>query len=142
MELLAEIALQNPEIAWAPIKWWNAKKLQVDLDRKDFYPDFNIQYMWQRTDPAQFRAYYMLSFGVKVPIYRNRKQRPELAEAEADLTRSRSEAETQSQQVAFELRNEYDIVQKIADLLKIYREGLLPQARSAFFQAGYSRLPE
>jgi len=44
--------------------------LQVDLARKDFYPDFNVQYMWQRTDPTQFRAYYMLSFGVRVPIYR------------------------------------------------------------------------
>jgi outer membrane protein TolC len=133
-ELLAETALQNPEIAGAN-KMVERQKLQVDLARKDFYPDFNIQYIWQRTDPAQFRSYYMLSFGVKVPIYRNRKQRPELAEAEAGLTRSRSEAETQSQQVAFELRNEYDIAQKTADLLKIYREGLLPQARSEF-QAG------
>ena len=31
--------------------------LQVDLARKDFYPDFNVQYMWQRTDPTKFRAY-------------------------------------------------------------------------------------
>ena len=34
-------------------------------------------------DPTQFRAYYMLSVGVQLPIYRSRKQRPELAEAEA-----------------------------------------------------------
>ena len=37
------------------------QKLQVDLAHKDFYPDFNVQYMWQRTDPTQFRAYYMLT---------------------------------------------------------------------------------
>jgi len=43
------------------------QSLQVDLTRKDFYPDFNVQYMWQRTDPAQFRAYYMLSVGIKAP---------------------------------------------------------------------------
>ena len=77
------------------------QNLQVDLAHKDFYPDFNLQYMWQRTDPAQFRAYYMLSFSVRVPIYRSRKQRPELAQAEADLSRSRSEYEVQTQQVAF-----------------------------------------
>jgi outer membrane protein TolC len=133
-ELLSAAKVQNPEIAGAETMI-DREKLRVDLARKDFYPDFNIQYMWQRTDPAQFRAYYMLSFGVKVPIYRNRKQRPELAEAEANLSRSRSEAETQAQQVAFELRNEYETAQKTADLLKIYREGLLPQAR-AEFQAG------
>jgi len=108
------------------------QSLQVDLARKDFYPDFNVQYMWQRTDPAHFRAYYMLSVGVRVPIYRNRKQRPELAQAEADLRRSRSEAESQAQQVAFELRTEYETAQKTAELLKIYRQGLLPQARTEF----------
>ncbi len=108
------------------------QKLQVDLAHKDFYPDFSVQYMWQRTDPTQFRAYYMLSFGVRVPIYRGRKQRPELAQAEAELNRSRSESEVQSQQVAFELRSEYEIEQKTTELLKIYREGLLPQARAGF----------
>ncbi len=108
------------------------QKLQVDLAHKDFYPDFNVQYMWQRTDPTQFRAYYMLSVGVRVPIYRSRKQRPELAQAEADLSRSRSEAESQMQQIAFELRTEYETAQKTAELLKIYREGLLPQARAGF----------
>ena len=109
--------------------------LQVDLARKDFYPDFNVQYIWQRTDPTQFRAYYMLTFGVRVPIYRGRKQRPELAQAEAELSRSRSESEVQSQRVAFELRSEYETAEKTAELLKIYREGLLPQARAGF-QAG------
>ena len=111
------------------------QKLQVDLAHKDFYPDFNVQYMWQRTDPAQSRAYYMLSVGVRVPIYRSRKQRPELAQAEADLSRSRSEAESQTQQVAFELRTEFDTAEKTAELLKIYRDGLLPQTR-AEFQSG------
>jgi outer membrane protein TolC len=91
--------------------------------------------MWQRTDPAQFRAYYMFSLGIRVPIYRSQKQRPQLAQAEADLSRSRSDYEAQMQQVAFELRTEYDTVDKTAELLKIYREGMLPQAR-ADFEAG------
>src|SRR5580693_3253731 len=130
-ELLAAAQVQNPEIAAAQ-KMIEKQSLQVDLARKDFYPDFNVQYMWQRTDPAQFRAYYMLSVGIKVPIYRSRKQRPELAQSEADLSRSRSEAESQTQQIAFELRTEYETVEKTTELLKLYREGLLPQARAAF----------
>jgi outer membrane protein, heavy metal efflux system len=133
-ELLSATKAQNPEISGAE-KMVQKQKLQVDLAHKDFYPDFNVQYMWQRTDPAQFRAYYMLSVGVRVPIYRGRKQRPELAQAEAEMNRSRSESEVQSQQVAFEVRSEYETAQKTAELLKIYREGLLPQARTGF-QAG------
>ena len=133
-ELLAATEAQNPQIAGAE-KMIERQKLQVDLAHKDFYPDFNVQYMWQRTDPAQFRAYYMLSVGVRVPIYRSRKQRPELAQAEAELSRSRSELEVQSQQAASELKVQYETAQKTAELLKIYKEGLLPQARAGF-QAG------
>jgi cobalt-zinc-cadmium efflux system outer membrane protein len=133
-ELLSNSKGQNSEISGAQ-KMIDKQSIQVDLARKDFYPDFSLQYMWQRTDPAQFRAYYMLSFSVRVPIYRNRKQRPELAQAEAELSRSRSEFEAQTQQVAFELKTEYEAVQKNTELLKIYREGLLPQAR-AEFEAG------
>jgi outer membrane protein, heavy metal efflux system len=130
-ELLAAAEVQNPEIVSAK-KMIERQSLQVDLARKDFYPDFNVQYMWQRTDPTQFRAYYMLSVGVRVPIYRGRKQRPELAQAEAEKLRAGSELQTQSQQVASELRAQYIVAQQTTELLKIHREGLAPQARSAF----------
>jgi outer membrane protein, heavy metal efflux system len=133
-DLLAVAQVQNPEIASAQ-KMIERQSLQVDLARKDFYPDFNVQYMWQRTDPAQFRAYYMLSVGIKVPIYRSRKQRPELAHAESEQLRARSELQAQSQQLAGDLRAEYVIVQQTSELLKIHREGLSPQAR-AEFQSG------
>lgn len=130
-ELLSYAKADNPEISGAH-KIVERQNLQVDLAHKDFYPDFNLQYAWQRTDPTQFRAYYMLSVGIQVPIYRGRKQRPELAQAEAELNRARSGAESQTQQVAFELRNEFDVAEKTTEVLKIYREGLLPQARAEF----------
>ncbi len=103
--------------------------------KQQFSPDFNIQYMWQRTDPNQFRAYYMLTFGVRIPIYRGRKQQPELAQAQIDRDRARSELEAQSQQISLNLRQQYLSAEKSAELLKIYREGLLPQSR-AELQAG------
>ena len=130
-ELLAAAQVQNPEIASAK-KTIEKQSLQVDLARKNFYPDFNVQYMWQRTDPTQFRAYYMLSVGVRVPIYRSRKQRPELAQAEAEKLRAGSELQAQSQQIAAELRAQYVLAQHTSELLKIHREGLSPQSRSEF----------
>jgi cobalt-zinc-cadmium efflux system outer membrane protein len=133
-ELLSATKGGNSDISGAQ-KMVEKQNLQVDLAHKDFYPDFNLQYMWQRTDPTQYRAYYVLSFTARVPIYRTRKQRPELAQAEAELSRSRSEAESQTQQAAFDLRTAYDTAQKNSEVLKIYREGLLPQAR-AEFEAG------
>jgi len=130
-ELLTAAQVQNPEIAAAK-KIIEKQSLQVDLARKDFYPDFNVQYMWQRTDPTQFRAYYMLSVGMRVPIYRGHKQRPQLAQAEAEKLRAGSELQAQSQQVAAELRAQYVLAQQTSELLKIHREGLSPQSRSEF----------
>ncbi len=128
-ELLAAAKANNPEIASAQ-KMVEKQGLQVDLAKKDFYPDFNLQYLWQRTDPTQFRAYYMVTLGVRIPIYRGRRQQPELAQAQADQNRAKSEYETQSQQIAFQLRQQFLSAEKSEELLKIYREGLIPQARA------------
>jgi outer membrane protein TolC len=133
-QLLAAAKINNPEIAGAQ-RMVEKQGLKVDLAKKDFYPDFNLQYMWQRTDPAQFRAYYVVTLGVRFPIYRGRRQQPELAQAKADQTQAKSEYETQTQQTVFQLRQQFLSAEKSEELLKIYREGLIPQAR-AELQAG------
>ncbi len=128
-ELLAAAKANNPDIA-STQKMVEKQGLQVDLAKKDFYPDFNLQYLWQRTDPTQFRAYYMVTLGVRIPIYRGRRQQPELAQAEADQNRAKNEYETQRQRTAFRLRQQFLNAEKAEELLKIYREGLIPQARA------------
>ncbi len=133
-QLLAEAKASNPDLAGMQ-KVVERQELQVDLAKKGFYPDFNVQGMWQRTDPSQYRAYYQFTVGMRIPIYRSRRQRPELAQAESDRDRAKSEYEVQSQQTAFQLRQQYLTAEKSAELLKIYREGLIPQAR-AELQAG------
>jgi outer membrane protein TolC len=133
-QLLAEAKASNPEVAGMQ-KMVERQGLQINLAKKDLYPDFNVQGMWQRTDPSQFRAYYQFTVGMRIPIYRSRRQRPELAQAEADRDRAKSEFEMQSQQTAFQLRQQFLTAEKSAELLKIYREGLMPQAR-AELQAG------
>jgi len=133
-QLLAEAKANNPDLAGMQ-KMVERQGLQVDLAKKDFYPDFNVQGMWQRTDPSQYRAYYQFTVGMRIPIYRSRRQRPELAQAESERDRAKSEYEMQSQQTAFQLRQQFLGAAKSTELLKIYREGLIPQAR-AELQAG------
>jgi len=133
-QLFAEAKTSNPDLEGLH-KVVERQALQVDLAKKDFYPDFNVQGMWQRTDPTQYRAYYQFTVGMRLPIYRSRRQRPELAQAESDRDRAKSEYEAQSQQTAFQLRQQFLTAEKSAELLKIYREGLLPQSR-AELQAG------
>lgn len=132
-ELLKRVRAENPEVASVQ-EIVRRQSTQVEMARKDFYPDFNLQYMWQHTGP-QFRDYYMLTLGVKVPIFRSRKQQPEVAQAVEELNRSRREYEGAVQQAYFEVRDQFLAAQTSAELLKIYREGLIPQS-TATFQAG------
>jgi outer membrane protein TolC len=135
-ELLSAAQAINPQISGAR-KTVDRQKVAIEIAKKDFYPDFNAQFMWQRTDPSQYRAYYQFTLGARIPIYRKRKQQPELAQAEIDRNRAQSELEAQSQEVSSTLRQQYVTVEKSAELLKIYRDGLLPQAK-AELQAGFA----
>ncbi len=132
-ELLSLVRTGNPEVS-AEQEMVRTRSLGVELARKDFYPDFNFQYLWQRT-AAPFPDRYMLSLGIKIPIYRSRRQQPELAQAAAELSASRRKYEAQVQQAHFEVQDQYLAADADSKVLKIYREGLIPQA-TATFQAG------
>lgn len=132
-DLLAAVRTGNPEVG-AQHEMVQDRSLQLELARKDFYPDFSLQYMWQHTG-APFRDYYMATFGVRLPIYRSRRQRPEVAEAGEQLNSARREYEAQVQQTYFEVREQYLVADADSKVLKIYREGLVPQA-TATFNAG------
>ncbi len=134
-ELLERLRSGDPELGMSQ-EDVRRQSLQVELARKDFYPDFNVQYAWQHT-AEQFRDYHMFSLGVKIPIYRSRRQRPELAQATEELHRSRREYEARVQQAYFDVRDQFIAADTGAQILKIYREGLIPQAM-ATFRAGLS----
>lgn len=132
-DLLAKVRTENPEVAGQQ-EMVNRQSLQVEMARKDRYPDFSVQYMWQHT-AEQFRDYYMVSVSGRIPIYRRRKLNPEMTQAVEELNRSRRDYESQVQSAFFEVRNQYIGAQTASQMLKIYREGLIPQAL-ATYQSG------
>lgn len=132
-DLLAKVRTENPEVMGQQ-EMVNRQSLQVEMARKDRYPDFSVQYMWQHT-AEQFRDYYMVSVSARIPIYRRRKLNPEMTQAVDELTRSKREYESQVQSAFFEVRNQYIAAQTASQMLKIYREGLIPQAL-ATYQSG------
>jgi outer membrane protein, heavy metal efflux system len=132
-ELLAKVRTENPEIAGQQ-ETVKKQSLQLEIARKDRYPDFSVQYMWQHT-AEPFRDYYMLSLSARIPIYRRRKLNPEMTQAVEELNRSRREYESQIQTAYFDVRNQYIAAETASQMLKIYREGLIPQAL-ATYQSG------
>ena len=139
-ELLAKVRTENPDVTGGQ-EMVRKQSLQVELARKDRYPDFNVQYEWQHT-AEQFRDYYMLTFSARLPIYRRRKLDPEMTQAVEELNQSRREYESHVQQAYFDVRNQYISAETASQMLKIYREGLIPQAMATFraglaaYQAG------
>ena len=134
-ELLAKARTENPDVTGGQ-EMVRKQSLQVELARKDRYPDFNVQYQWEHT-AGQARDYYMLTFSAKLPIYRARKLNPEMTQAVEELSQSRRAYESQVQQAYFDVRDQYLVAETASQMLKIYRDGLIPQAL-ATLRAGLS----
>jgi cobalt-zinc-cadmium efflux system outer membrane protein len=102
---------------------------QVELAKKEFRPDFAVQYMYQNTD-RKFRDYYMAGFSVTLPNRGRRKAA--LAEAEASRDQANKQLEAEVQQRLAEVQDQYVVAQTSAEQLKIYKDGLIPQSNATF----------
>lgn len=130
--LLARAREENPEVR-ERAELVHKGQAEVELARREFRPDFGLSYMWQRTDPTNFRAYYMLTFDVNFP--RRKPRQAALAAAEINTERARREQEAQAQAALAEVKKQIVDVQASDEQARIYREGLIPQAQAAY-QAG------
>lgn len=130
-DLLRQAAEQNPDLR-ARRESLRGKQTQVELAHREFRPDFNVQATYERTG-SQFRDYYMATFGIRLP---NRGRRvAELAEAEEARARAEQELQADVQRVASEITQQLALLRGSEERLKIYDQGLVPQAE-ATFQAG------
>jgi cobalt-zinc-cadmium efflux system outer membrane protein len=127
-DLLQEARQRNPEIAFREQSAKRSDK-QVELARKEFRPDFGLQYMYQNTD-RKFRDYYMLTLTVTLP---NRgRRRAELGAAAEHQQTAASELSAEIQRRFAEVQTQYVAAQTSGEQLKIYREGLIPQAEATY----------
>ena len=130
-ELLDKARVENPDLhsKEASIR---QQETTVELAHKNFHPDFNVGYVYEH-NASQFRDYYMATFGIRLP---NRgRQKAELAEAQQNQERAERELDAESQRVLSEVQQQFVLASTSAERLKIYSDGLIPQAE-ATFQSG------
>ncbi|HET6936531.1 MAG TPA: TolC family protein [Candidatus Angelobacter sp.] len=125
-ELLRQAGENNPEVVARKAMAGRADKL-VELSRREFRPDFGVQYMYQNTD-RRFRDYYMATLTVTLPN-RGRRQ-AELAQALEEQKAAGAAVDAESRKRAAETYEQYEIARLSTEQLKIYREGLMPQAEA------------
>jgi outer membrane protein TolC len=127
-DLLKVVRDHNPAVQ-AGQAMLNKAQAEVDVAKKEFRPDFNVQYMYENTD-RQFRDYYMVTFGINLPNRGRRKA--ELAEAEANREQSSKQLDAELQQRLADVQQQYVAAQSSAEQLKIYSDGLVPQSEATF----------
>ena len=130
-ELLDRARDQNSDVR-SRAEMVHRQESQVELSHREFRPDFNVSYTYEHT-ADNFPDYYMASFGIRLP---NRgRQTAALAEATQNQERAKQELQAEVQRVQSEVEQQYVLVRRSEEQLKIYAEGLIPQSE-ATLQAG------
>ncbi len=130
-QLLDAARQHNPEVRSREAMLASSQS-RVELAHKEFRPDFTVQYMYENND-SQFRDYYVATFSFNLPNRGRRKA--ELAEAEARQAQAEQQLRFELQKQYAEVQDRYVFAQTSAEQLKIYREGLIPQAEATYRSA-------
>jgi cobalt-zinc-cadmium efflux system outer membrane protein len=126
-DLLARLREHNPQLS-VDHTMVSSEQANVASAQRERKPDFDLSYMYQNTD-RKYRDYYMATLSVQLP--RRRRTDAAVAEASETLIASRSTLDAHLQQQMAEAKQQYVKASGDSDLLKIYREGLIPQSDAA-----------
>jgi cobalt-zinc-cadmium efflux system outer membrane protein len=127
-ELLAVVRQNNPQIQ-VDASSIRKQDAQLASAKREGKPDFEVGYMYQNTD-RKFRDYYMFTFDVR--FHRRARVNAEIAEATEKHSESQQTLNAHLQQQLAEVQEEYVKATSDEELLKEYREGLIPQSEAAY----------
>jgi outer membrane protein, heavy metal efflux system len=127
-ELLAMVRQNNPQIQ-VDASSIRKQDAQLASAKREGKPDFEVGYMYQNTD-RKYRDYYMFTFDVRFP--RKGRINAEIAEATEKRSESQQTLNGHLQQQLADVQEEYVKATSDEELLKEYREGLIPQSVAAY----------
>jgi cobalt-zinc-cadmium efflux system outer membrane protein len=127
-ELLAMVRQNNPQIQVdaSSIRKQDAQLVSAKREGK---PDFEVGYLYENTD-RKYRDYYMFTFDVRLP--RKARVNAQIAEATERRSESQQTLNAHLQQQLAEVQEGYVKATSDEELLKEYREGLVPQSDAAY----------
>ncbi|HTF72411.1 MAG TPA: TolC family protein [Edaphobacter sp.] len=127
-ELLAVVRQNNPQIQ-VDASSIQKQDAQLASAKREGKPDFEVGYIYQNTD-RKYRDYYMFTFDVRFP--RKARVNAEIAEATEKRSESQRTLDAHLQQQLAEVQEGYVKATSDEELLKEYREGLIPQSDAAY----------
>ena len=127
-DLLAVVRQNNPQVQ-VDASFMLKQDAQLASAKREGKPDFEVGYMYQNTD-RKYRDYYMFTVDVRFP--RKKRVNAEIAEAAERRAESQQTLDAHLQQQLAEVKEGYVKATSDEELLKEYREGLIPQSDAAY----------
>lgn len=127
-DLLATVRQGNPQIQ-VDARSIRKQDAQLESAKREGKPDFELGYMYENTD-RKYRDYYILTFDVRFP--RKKRVNAEIAEAAENRVESQQTLNSHLQEQLAEVQQGYIKATSDEELLKEYREGLIPQSDAAY----------
>ena len=133
LESLRETAMiQRPQLlALQSIVARNEKA--VNLARKNYYPDFDVRLAYGQRDNMLDNTrrpdMVSLTVAINLPVWRENKIAPRVAEALALRDRSASMHQAQRNEVAANLRQQTALAEQNLQSARLYQTAILPQAK-------------
>jgi cobalt-zinc-cadmium efflux system outer membrane protein len=127
-ELLGMVRQKNPQIQ-VDASSIRKQEAQLESAKREGKPDFEVGYLYQNTD-RKYRDYYMFTFDVRFP--RKKRVDAEIAEATERRFESQRTLDAHLQQQLAEIQEGYVKATSDEELLKEYREGIIPQSDAAY----------
>jgi outer membrane protein TolC len=127
-ELLTMVKKNNPQIQVDESAVRKQDTLVASAKREG-KPDFEVGYMYENTD-RKYRDYYVFTFDVR--FARKKRVNAEIAEAQEKLIASQKTLDAHLAQQLSQVQYQYVQVTRGEELLKEYREGLVPQSDAAY----------
>ena len=133
LESLCDIALaQRPQLL-ALQSMVEGNKKALELARKNYYPDFDLRLAYGQRDNmldgSRRPDMVTLTVAVNLPVWRENKLAPRVAEAAARRDQAQSMFEAQRNEVAASLRQQMAIAEQSLKSAHLYQTTILPQAR-------------
>jgi cobalt-zinc-cadmium efflux system outer membrane protein len=107
---------------------------QVDLARKDYYPDFDVRFSYGQRDNYQgMRREDLLSITVAInlPVWGEKKRDPRVAEAESGRSQASAMVQARLNEVDALLLQQVAAAGQALRTVRLYEAALLPQSRLA-----------
>lgn len=127
-DLLQMVRRRNPQIR-VDASSVNERNAALVSARREGKPDFGLAYMYQQND-RKYPDYYMFTLNVRLP--RRARVKAEVAEATKKLEQSKETLDAHLQQQLAQVKRGYVTATSDEELLKEYREGLIPQSDAAY----------